>query len=72
MIFAHEGVWCCERGWQCKWQGYALHQGLSWGTVPTKGNVWLEWHKRECGGELIQLIQPVKDKMQLSDRKASK
>jgi len=49
------GVWCCEHRAKCKWQGFALHQGLSWGAIPEHGQ-WREWHNRECGGRLIQLI----------------
>lgn len=56
--FTHRGVWCCEKRWECKWQCYALHQGLSWGTVPLPTEPWAEWHKRECGGLLMQLIPP--------------
>lgn len=57
-----QGVWCCERMAQCNWQGFALHQGLAWGTVPPKHeaitNDWRTWHDRECGGRLIQLLPP--------------
>lgn len=49
------GVWCCEHRAECKWQGFALHQGLSWGIIPEHSQ-WREWHDRECGGRLIQLI----------------
>ena len=52
------GVWCCERRYQCKWQGFALHAGLAWGEIPSENNAWRQWHDRECGGQLIQLIQP--------------
>lgn len=52
------GVWCCEREHQCKWQCFALHRGLAWGTIPNEHNVWRQWHDRECGGQLIQLLEP--------------
>jgi hypothetical protein len=51
------GVWCCEKQHKCKWQGFALHQGLAWGTFPTAGE-WRKWHDLECGGKLIQLVEP--------------
>lgn len=50
-------VWCCERKERCRWQGFALNQGLGWGTV-RKSGAWREWHDRECGGRLIQLTGP--------------
>lgn len=46
-------VWCCEHKSKCKWQGFALHQGLAWGEVP-KGTEWRKWHDQQCGGGLIQ------------------
>ena len=49
-------VWCCERKSQCKWQGFALHQGLGWGTIPPVTDEWRKWHDRECGGRLLQLV----------------
>ncbi len=49
-------VWCCEKKYECKWQGFALHQGLAWGKIPPKTNMWRLWHDRECGGRLIQLL----------------
>lgn len=57
----HCGVWCCEHKTRCKWQGFALHQGLAWGKVPEKFEGYRDWrsvHDEECGGELIQLIPP--------------
>jgi hypothetical protein len=59
--FAHEGVWCCERKSKCKWQCFALHQGLSWGTCGSPQTEWITAHQRECGGKLIQLL-PGSDK----------
>ena len=50
------GVWCCEKRVACRWQGYALHQGLGWGTVRPSHDPWRIAHDRECGGKLIQLL----------------
>ena len=56
---AHPGVWCCERRGQCKWKCYALEAaGLQWGTPDQVTPEWLKWHKRECGGRLVQLVPP--------------
>ena len=49
-------VWCCEKKSKCKWQGFALYQGLAWGKVP-ENTEWRKWHDRECGGRLIQLLE---------------
>lgn len=49
-------VWCCEHRFKCKWQGFMLHQGLGWGTIPNETDEWRKWHDRECGGRLIQLV----------------
>lgn len=49
-------VWCCERQHNCKWQGFVLHRGLAWGTVPGETNLWRQRHDLECGGKLIQLV----------------
>ena len=54
----NDSVWCCAKKARCKWQGFALHQGLAWGTVPPPSNTWRQWHDRECGGELVQLLAP--------------
>lgn len=59
--FAHGGVWCCEHKAKCKWQGFALHQGLAWGEVPKLFPGYRDWrsvHDQECGGRLIQLVEP--------------
>ncbi len=53
----HSGVWCCQRRHNCKWQGFALYQGLAWGEIPT-GTSWRKYHDLECGGKLIQLVPP--------------
>jgi len=50
------GVWCCEYRHKCKWQGFALHQGLAWGSKEYALRAWRTWHDRECGGKLIQLV----------------
>jgi hypothetical protein len=52
------GVWCCERRSECRWQGFALHQGLGWGKVRGGWDPWAQAHERECGGKLIQLLPP--------------
>lgn len=46
----------CERKHFCRWQGYRLHQGLGWGTIPIQVNPWREAHDRECGGKLVPLF----------------
>ena len=56
--FIHPGVWCCEHRSQCKWQGFALHQGLGWGELPDETNDWRKYHAFHCGGKLIQLAVP--------------
>ena len=48
--------WYCEKKWNCKWQGFALHHGIAWGIIPPKTNIWRQWHEQNCGGKLIQLI----------------
>lgn len=58
LVMRRHGVWCCDQQHKCKWQGFALHQGLSWGTIPDESNVWRQWHDRECGGKLIQIVEP--------------
>lgn len=45
----------CKRRHQCKWQCFALHQGLGWGRIENTNPAWREWHQRECGGRLIPL-----------------
>ena len=50
-------VWCCEHRYKCKWQAFALYQGLAWGTILPETNEWRKWHDKECGGRLIQLIE---------------
>ena len=57
----HPGVWCCEHRFNCNWQGINLHQGLGWGTIPPEHSVFRKWHDKECGGKLIQLVEPSKD-----------
>lgn len=53
-----DGVWCCEHKHSCKWQGFALDKGLAWGNKDFSPNSeWAEWHKKKCGGKLIQLIK---------------
>lgn len=54
------GVWGCTRREKCTWQCYALHHGLSWGTVPPTADTWRKWHKKRCHGDLVQLIPPEK------------
>ena len=53
-----DGVWCCERGHECRCHGFSLHQGLAWGTIPPESHHWRKWHAAECGGNLIQLVEP--------------
>lgn len=56
---SHPGVWCCEKRGQCKWKCYALETaGLQWGTPDQTTAEWIKCHKRECGGELVQLMPP--------------
>ena len=57
-------IWFCERKHQCKWQGFALNGGVSFGEIPTdkSDNSWFKWHEKECGGKLTQInanIQPI-------------
>lgn len=54
----HPGVWCCSERYKCKWQCFALNQGLGWGTIPGHTNLWRKWHDKQCRGELIQLSPP--------------
>lgn len=51
-------AWCCEKRSKCNWQGFALHQGLAWGSIPPATDPWRQWHDRECGGKLIRLRRP--------------
>ncbi len=46
----------CERKHLCRWQCFALHQGLGWGPIPPSTNPWRVWHDKECGGRLLRLI----------------
>jgi len=67
-----DGVWCCEKGWKCLCPSFEMREGLSWGTVPISGQ-WLQKHKAECGGKLIQLVAPqtkAASKTVLSSQKA--
>lgn len=60
----------CERRHQCKWQCFALHQGLGWGRIPDENNPWRVWHARECGGKLIELFEaPSHDPVQCDGEK---
>jgi hypothetical protein len=59
IVMPIRGVWCCEKQHKCTWQGFALHQGLAWGVIPNEYNAWRRRHESECGGELIQLVEPV-------------
>jgi len=52
------GVWCCTEQHRCKWQGFALHQGLAWGQHLSVNPAWQAFHDGECEGKLIQLLQP--------------
>ena len=52
----------CEKMDKCQWQGFALHQGLGWGEVPSPHDTWREYHDRECGGKLIQMSVEVEVK----------
>lgn len=54
MVEIPKHVHCCERLHQCKWQGFALHKGLSWGRIENHTSEWRKWHAQECGGKLIQ------------------
>lgn len=56
--FLHGGVWCCTEKSQCQWQGFALHQGLAWGTTNGPTREWRDLHDVNCRGRLIQLIPP--------------
>jgi len=53
---APDGAWCCIYKEKCKWQAFALHRGLGWGEIPPPTNAWREWHDKECGGALLQLL----------------
>jgi len=61
-----QGVWCCEKQHKCTWQGFALYHGLAWGTVPNEFNVWKQRHDTECGGKLIQLVEPSSESVDTS------
>ena len=54
----HPGVWCCDRRHRCGWQGFLLHQGLSWGTIPSEHGSWCKCHDLHCSGTLVQLLEP--------------
>lgn len=55
----HPGVFCCEHKANCTRQGFVLHQGLGWGTVPVvERRGWAASHREICGGRLIQLVEP--------------
>ena len=55
----NQGIWGCRRGLKCKWKGLALSaNGIEIGTVRPPGNAWREEHDRQCGGELVQILQP--------------
>lgn len=56
--FIHSGVWCCSEKSQCQWQGFALHQGIAWGTIGAALDEWRKRHDENCRGRLIQLIPP--------------
>ena len=65
------GVWCCTEMHKCTWQGYMLHRGLSWGTVPAYIDPWRRYHDRYCKGSLVQLVQPYEETISVA-RKALK
>ena len=50
-----EVAFYCEHKHKCKWQGFALHQGLGWGNPPPASHPWRKWHDQECGGQLKSL-----------------
>lgn len=56
----HPGIWYCTERTRCQWQGYALNQGLGWGSPPSNDgpNSYRAWHDRQCPGQLIQLLPP--------------
>lgn len=56
--FQHSGVWCCTEKSKCQWQGFALNQGLAWGTTDGPTTMWIERHKENCRGRLVQLVPP--------------
>lgn len=45
----------CEYQHKCKWQGFALYQGFSWGPIKSALSGWRERHDANCGGRLIEL-----------------
>lgn len=53
--YMKEKIWYCSEKAKCKWQCFALHQGLGWGEIPSKDNKWRQWHDKTCKGELIQI-----------------
>lgn len=63
VVMRHGGVFCCQHKDRCGWQGFVLHQGLGWGTIPHELNPWRQAHDQMCGGSLIQLVQPYTDKV---------
>jgi hypothetical protein len=54
-------IWYCTRKHKCKWQAFAMCQGLAWGVIPDKSNKWRQWHDRECDGKLIQVHHEPKE-----------
>lgn len=52
------GIWCCRRGACCQWKGFALSKdGIAIGTIPHETDRWRRFHQRECGGELVQILE---------------
>jgi len=52
------GIWGCRRGCRCQWKGFVLSKdGISIGTVPHETDAWRKCHARECGGELVQILE---------------
>ena len=49
-----ERIFYCTEKEKCKWQGFALNHGLSWGTSKNTTTQWQEWHTKECKGKLIE------------------
>jgi hypothetical protein len=48
-------VWSCEHGVKCKWK--PLGNFPHFGTMRYAQPEWLEWHKKECGGRLVELYR---------------
>ena len=58
-----QGIWGCRLGSWCQWKGFALSKdGIAIGTVPHETNEWRKWHERECGGELVQVLEKEKER----------